>query len=186
MATPLGHGLFGLALGRIGIRPRWSPPRWWYAYLVVAANAPDLDFLPGLVIGDINRFHHDTTHSMAAAVLFGLVVAWAYRGTSFSRRHVAFAGVALYLSHLVLDLLTVDARPPTGIPLLWPLSSTHLASPVTFFGGVRHGVPGDGIGLFVRELLSWHNVQVIAVEVLALGSIAMVAWQNLRRRSSQE
>ena len=57
MASPLGHGLMGVAVGRLsGVKS--AGPSWrWYASAMIGANVPDLDFFPGLLIGDINRFH---------------------------------------------------------------------------------------------------------------------------------
>ncbi len=55
MATPVGHSLAGIALGRLGRhfdRAGWR----WYALALLCANAPDRDLVPGLLIGDVDRF----------------------------------------------------------------------------------------------------------------------------------
>lgn len=41
-------------------------------YLVVA-DAPDLDFIPDLLVGDTGRYHHGITRSMGFAAFFGFV-----------------------------------------------------------------------------------------------------------------
>ena len=42
----------------------------WYLLILIAGVAPDFDFLPGILIGDPNRFHHGPTHSILAGILF--------------------------------------------------------------------------------------------------------------------
>jgi inner membrane protein len=97
---------------------------------VLAANLPDLDFLPGIVIGQPGAFHHGPSHSIAFAVLFGtLVGAFAQK-----RRLYAFViSALLYLSHVFLDFLVDDPSFPHGVPLFWPFSDAFfMASPAIF------------------------------------------------------
>jgi len=84
-----------------------------------------LDYLPGLAVGDLNRFHQLATHSFAFCLVASALAAWFFRRT----RLRAWAVFAIVHSHLLLDLLTDDVRPPIGIPLLWPFSSRpfHIA-----------------------------------------------------------
>ncbi len=175
LATPLGHGLAGIAVGAFG---RGSVPPWrWYLFAAVAGNAADLDLLPGLLVGDINRFHQLASHSLLAAVLFGAGVALVlWRRRAAATRFGFVAGV-MYATHLLLDLFTRDARAPFGLPLLWPFSSQHFIVPWPLFGGVRHGVPGDGLGTVVGEILSWENLGQLGMEALVLGPVVLVCWR---------
>ena len=77
------------------------------ALYLFAANAPDLDFLPGLVVGDLSRFHHGPSHSVGFAILFGIVASlfWSHRLCTF------VVASSLYFSHVVLDYLVQDASP---------------------------------------------------------------------------
>ena len=43
--------------------------RTMLAIALVASLVPDLDFVPGIVIGDMRAFHHGISHSLAFAVL---------------------------------------------------------------------------------------------------------------------
>jgi inner membrane protein len=118
MPSPIGHSLMGYTIYRIVNRD--VKVQQWRATAVYlfAANAPDLDFLPGLLIGDLGRFHHGPSHSIGFAILFGI-------GASlfFSRRPYTFlVASSLYFSHVVLDYLVQDLTPPHGVPLLWPLT----------------------------------------------------------------
>ncbi len=184
MASPIGHTIIGLGLGAGSARRRPSPG--WLLFAAFAACAPDLDFLPGLLSGDINRYHQMASHSLGAMLLFGLVCGLTggyFRGNALG---IGAGATLCYGSHLAVDLFTTDVRAPFGIPLFWPLYSGHFMAPWTLFGGVQHGVPGDPMGVFLRELFSWHNLVGIGTEVVVLAPIALVAWWlGKRRRASR-
>ena len=98
------------------------PRRETLCLLAVAAFLaclPDLDYIPGLLVGELNRYHQLWTHSLLFCTVAAAVAARALRRTRL-RPPAVFA---IVFSHLLLDLLTEDARPPVGIPLLWPFSS---------------------------------------------------------------
>ncbi|HXH09751.1 MAG TPA: metal-dependent hydrolase [Alphaproteobacteria bacterium] len=181
MATPVGHSLLGFAIGKLtGGSGAMSPWRW-YAFCAVAANAPDLDFLPGLFAGDVNRFHQSASHSLVAALIFGLAVALV---ALLSRHRVVrggIAGVGLYASHLLLDLFGEDNRAPFGIFLLWPFSSQYFTAPWSVFEGVKHGVPGEDLSTFVGHVFSWANVGVVALEIVTLSPFLLLTWYVTRR-----
>ena len=183
MASPVGHSLIGLAIGKVhesvGRGPTWR----WYLYCAVVANVPDLDFLPGLLTGDINRYHQWVSHSVMAAAAFGLLPAVAARSLprlSLEPARLGVASAALYASHLALDFFSTDVRAPFGQPLLWPFSAGHFISPWTPFGGVTHGVPGEPIEAVLKSLFSWHNVAVISIEMLVIAPLTGLAWYALR------
>jgi len=166
MSTPLGHGIIGLALGRLGGGARPRRTGLWLGFAVIAAGAADLDFLPGILAGDANLYHQQASHSLLAAVVFGLVVAGVTWGRVSRPAAVGTLAALIYASHLLLDCLTTDGRPPFGLPLLWPFSDTHFISPFTPFHGVRHGVPGDSLHSVIGDIFSLHNLRVLAVEAL--------------------
>ena len=182
MASPLAHSLIGLALSRTGRVTSRVPPWLWLALAIGAANAPDLDFLIGLLTGDINRFHQGVSHSFLAAILFGGALAMAARAWGASAIRVGLRGTALYASHLLLDLFSRDNKAPFGQPLFWPVSSSEFTSGLSFFGGVRHGAPGDSLLTFLVHLFSWHNLVIMGLEVTVLAPILVFVWY-MRRRS---
>jgi len=99
---------------------------------VALANAPDVDYLPGLVIGHPGAFHRGITHTLAAAVVVA-IAAWLLRrlrDPRWSARAALWVG-ATYASHLVVDYFTPDTKGPGGGQFLWPLSSSYWISPVT-------------------------------------------------------
>lgn len=183
MPSPVGHGLFGLAVEpfapnavtqQTGARRLLIP-----AALIAAANAPDLDFVPGFLLGDPNRFHHGITHSVGAIVVFTMA-AWSiarFAGAASALRLGIVLGLA-YTSHLFLDLLTVDTPPSTGIPLLWPVSDASVTLPFKPFLDIRREAAPNR---FVPSLFSLHNAYALILECVILTPVLALV-RYLRRR----
>ncbi|MFB0517728.1 MAG: metal-dependent hydrolase, partial [Acidobacteriota bacterium] len=73
MSSPVGHSLMGMILylsyntwGSL-----WSNRNEVLLYIFFTV-APDLDLIPGLLGGDIYRYHHGPPHSIFFALLFTL------------------------------------------------------------------------------------------------------------------
>jgi membrane-bound metal-dependent hydrolase YbcI (DUF457 family) len=200
MPSPVGHGLAGLVLegfsrlqgpGRRPARGR-SGPRSWLAELgfalalVFAANAPDLDFIPGILIGEADRFHHGPAHSLGAAVLFGLGMFIAAR-LARARRPIHFAlWMALaFSSHLFLDMFSLDKRPPNGVPLLWPLTDRYFVVAYPLFLDIQRTAHEPN---FLLSLIREHNLRAMFWElvimglVLAVSRLGIYAWQGFGGR----
>ena len=136
----------------------------------LAGMAADFDFLPGFLIGELGRFHHAQSHSFAFAVLAAMLAMVLARNSAL--QWALLVGLA-YASHVVVDFLTFDDSPPHGIPIFWPWSSEVFHGPVTLFLNVPWG---SGF------VLSPHNVNVLARELLFFGSAFFGSFWYLRRR----
>lgn len=171
MATPVGHMLAG-ASAAVGLRPEGPTSRRLAVGGLLGASA-DLDFVPGLLLGDPARFHHGPSHSLGFALLVAALL-WVL--VSRDRWRWALVGSGAYATHLLLDFLTVDPSSPVGIPLLWPLSDAYLISPVTPLPRVLHSSV---------SVLNPHNVGVALLEVVLFGGLLWlcIRW-TLRRESS--
>jgi inner membrane protein len=175
MPSPIGHMIAGYVVYRT-MQPSDTDgrqgPRFVLASALLSAVAADLDFLPGLLLSTPNHFHHGPSHSLGAALLYGLVVWMVLRGCRVALAwRLALLLASAYASHLVLDLLAVDTSPPFGIPLFWPVTSTYYISPVPLFTDIQRG---DGAALtFVRSALNVHNLLAIAWEMVLLALIAL-------------
>jgi len=170
MATPIGHTLLGIAFFN-GLKPRYRG--WWVVAFIFVANFPDLDFLPGLLIGQPNAFHHGPSHSLAAVILVGLVCAVIFtriQHGKFWMHFLVFGSVGL--SHLVLDHFTLDTAPPFGAPVFWPFSDQYFISPVPVFSDVYRGDTSD---TFFSGLLIAHNAGTIAREIVLIAPVAVLA-----------
>lgn len=188
MAAPLGHALVGLAVAG-PLAPAQGASRWaWYAFVAVAANAADLDFLAGLVMGDINRYHHGISHSLGAAVAVGALAA-VVTGRWWPDRLRTALGVALaYASHILIDALTGEpwqrARGVCELPVLWPLSDVRMPLLWPVFHGIQHGKPGDSLWQFAESiLLQPRHITALAKEfALTLPlAVASLYWAESRR-----
>ena len=174
MPTVLGHAAVPLALG-LGLG---NPPisRRLRLAGVVAAALPDADVLGfwlGISYSDALG-HRGATHSLAFALLLGLVAAalarplGAGRGTAF-----AFAA-ACAASHGLLDMLTNGGY---GIALWWPFSAGRLFAPWR---------PIEVSPLGVRAFLGERGWRVLASEWLyvwipaVLLVTALQAWHRAR------
>lgn len=185
MPSPIAHSLIGLSLGIAVLRPpgesldrtlrtRAAP----LLGVVALANAPDLDFLPGLLVGELNRFHHGPSHSALGAMMVGLVVgAVLFRRGLPIRWPVLLLLAAAVLSHLAADILCQDRSPPFGIPLWWPLSETRVHAPWSLFLAMEKSTLG--------EVFSNPSNLRPALRELAIGGAVLVlalAWTARRRR----
>jgi len=150
MALCFAHSAAGYLAYELIRPPERHRPRL-LAAAVLLANAPDLDFIPGLLVGAPHAFHRGVTHTVLAAVLVGAVaLLLARRWRPASAWRVAGWAAATYGSHLLLDWLTVDVVPPPGAQFLWPISDAYYIAPVTPIPELV--VDGAGRGAFLHSL----------------------------------
>lgn len=187
MPTPVGHSLAGLGLYFLFNRnynifksPLASLYQRgvggiWKGFLpyFIAALAADLDFVPGLLIGEANRYHHGITHSMGASVLAALFFSILFRiDNDFGKRTFIF--LSLFLSHIFLDYFSMDTSLPYGVPLFWPISERYYLSEIPVFIDIQRG----NIGL----LFSLHNWMAAIREVVIVGPFAVILFIYRYRR----
>jgi len=136
MPSPIAHGAAGFLLHR-SLRRRLPEGCRGVAgalLLVAFSLLPDLDFVPGLLLGDLEGWHNQASHSFAFGVLAAVPVAAVVArlaGGGFGLWYlVALLG---YQGHVVMDYFTWGR----GVKLLWPFSDLRWAPPVTLFYGVR-------------------------------------------------
>ncbi len=184
MASPLAHGLIGYAIFAVADRPGDAAAKRRLGLCVGLAIGPDLDFLPGALLGQPNLYHQQFTHSLAAALLAGLAAAlWCSRGTErWWRDGVAFT--VAYASHLALDLCGPDVVAPHGLPLFAPFSQAHYLSTVQLLLGVRRPPAVEpGLLAWMGGLMSWYNLAALGREVVLFAPVALGA-AYVRRRAA--
>lgn len=149
-----------------------------FAALVVAGNAPDFDFIPGILIGEPGLFHHGPMHSLLAAAAFGAVAAPFARWLGFrSMWRCAVIMTLAFASHLFLDMMAVDEGGPSAVPLFWPLSDAMISLPLGVFIAIKLDPAVEG---FVQSLLSAHNGNALVWEFVVV-SVAMALVRVARR-----
>ena len=155
---------------------RWTRRQWEGLVLAVfMANLCDLDYLPGLVTGDLNAWHHMYTHSIGWVILAGVGTCLVWKGLqpATEEKYLVLLLAAL-VSHLALDWLTEDGSAPYGILLGWPFSLERTLSPVALFPKASKDTLAD--------LWQSANLAPFAVD-LAMGSVLVLAalyWKTRR------
>lgn len=170
MATPVGHSLAAYAVYKFFASRTGNKGYRWLLLSVAVANAPDLDFIPGLFLGQPALYHQGATHSLSCAVTLGLLLAGMLYGRGGSFGQLFGFGFLAYSSHLILDMFGPDGRPPYGIPLFWPISNAHLISPMPLFLGMHHGGLVSTAEWF-KAIFSVNNLVALAVEVAWMAPI---------------
>jgi len=167
--SPVGHALGGIAAGW-AVVPRRN--RQAAILLAAIAVAPDLDLLAGA--------HREASHSVGAAVIAGVVAAglWSAFAPAASRRDAWRWGVAATLawgSHVLLDWLSNDTRPPIGVMALWPLSPAYYKAAIEIFPPVSRR--------YWESRFVVYNLRALVVELAVLGPLAgLVVWRMRRAR----
>ena len=185
MATPIGHSFAGWAAIKLFDPGVQDDHLKLLLVSVFMANAPDFDFLPGILLGTPALFHQGITHSLGLAIAASLVVA-----TFFQVRHSwhfpKIFGVCLisYTSHLLLDFFGPDRRFPFGIPALWPITTRVFISQVPLLWGVHHAaVTSAPTWEWLNSMFDIYNIGAVALEIgwiAALVLIPIVVRKSLR------
>jgi membrane-bound metal-dependent hydrolase YbcI (DUF457 family) len=161
MPSPVGHALGGIAAGW-SVAPRRD--RLAAVLLAAIAIAPDLD----LVFGT----HREASHSVGAAAIAG-IAAWLVLPRNRARWGAAVA--AAWLSHVLLDWLSNDTRPPIGVMALWPATHDYYKAAIEVFPPVSRRYWESRFWLY--------NLRAIVAEVVILGPLAaLVLWRSRRAR----
>jgi len=175
MASPVFHGLAGAgltyALAGDARLPLFASLRKAAPLLfagAILACLPDVDYIPGLVRGDLNTAHQGISHSLlwVGGVAAGIwMIGRALRPAWFGARAALFLLIVIG-SHLLIDLCTQDLLALYGIPLWAPFSWNVVHSPVKGF------LSWDKSSL--SDLAHVHNLIPLSLEVGAGGVFAAV------------
>ena len=184
MPSPVGHSLAGFIIYKIAPGMQ-GMARWQViALYLFAANAPDLDFVPGLVVGDPNRFHHGFSHGIGFGLLFAVILSlllciskkdWLWRNFRIF--------LSLYLSHLTLDYLSTDTGAPYGVPFFWPVSNAYYIAPFVLFSDIHRS---NSTANFFSSLFSTHNLWSVTRELLVLLPFLVLALAQRERMRIEE
>jgi membrane-bound metal-dependent hydrolase YbcI (DUF457 family) len=176
MATPLGHALAGYAVYHLSAAAKDADRAHLIWLCILLSIAPDLDFLPGILLGKPAMYHQGMTHSLGFALIVSLTIATIYTLKGWPFPGIFTLSFFAYGSHLVLDFFGPDGRPPYGIPLLWPFSTECFISPIPLLWGVHHVHSASGSNLeWVAGILDFYNVGAIALEIVFMAPFVLLA-----------
>ena len=144
--------------------------------MAVAALA-DIDFAPALFgrLGLANSTHRHVTHTLLfCVVVFGAAVLLmkAFRAAGVWRS--SFVLFCCSLSHILLDLLGKDSRPPIGLPFLWPFVGRSFKIPIALFPDLKKDT--------YAEIFSLRTMWIVGYEVAVFGLIFLLLAVYRRRR----
>ena len=168
MPSPVGHALGALAAG-------WTmakPPSERRAFVVQAAIlsalgcAPDLDLLIGR--------HSRETHSLGAAVIVATAAALWRWPVAATRGRIWLAAFLAWVSHPILDMLSLDTSIPLGVMFFWPFSREHVQTGWAVFASIYRNYHEAGFLL--------HNLLAVIREIAIVGPVAAAAYVLSRRR----
>jgi len=175
MCSPVGHSLAGYALYLACNKNCKLIGNWNKIILYCfAANAPDLDFIPGIFIGDANRFHHGISHTLGLSLLFALCM---YMIPRFRTKKDFAIFFSLYFGHVIIDFLTADSSTPFGVMLFWPFTQKYFISSFSLFSDIHH--------LFLSDLFDLHNIRAMVWETAVFFSmiVLLVLAREIRKKS---
>lgn len=158
MSSPILHGLvgMGMAYAAAARHPHETPPpllRQLPRLLIGGALAclPDVDYLPGILTGNLNAYHQQFTHSLLFCIAAAILLSPALKRW-FSMPVI----LLLILSHLMIDFFTADHSLPYGIPLFWGFRTDFFHSPWAPLPAWAKDQMGD--------LFTLHNIRPAAIE----------------------
>jgi len=118
MSLPVMHTAAGYVVSRIGARGRSSFDIVSAVICMILGNAPDLDFIPGVLFGEAAKYHRGVTHSFAAALFTAAIVSLC---VLLWRKRDFFINTAIFFSaystHIFLDWF---GSGPKGVYVFWP------------------------------------------------------------------
>src|SRR5438034_8107267 len=168
----VGHVAVGLAAARLKGIPDGFTTWSWASLLVVLSALPDVDvvaFLLGIPYG-APFGHRGAIHSLAFALLVGIVVWAGARRLRLPAVPVAVTGCLVMASHGLLDTLTDGGK---GIALLWPFTNARYFAP-------WRPIPVAPIG---ARLFSRYGISLMAYEALLfLPGFVVAAWPRRLNR----
>jgi inner membrane protein len=160
----VGHVAVGLAAARLKRTPDGLSAWSWASLLVALSLLPDVDvvaFALGIPYG-APFGHRGALHSLAFAVLVGMIVWLGAMWLRLPALSVAITGCLVVASHGLLDTLTDGGK---GIALLWPFSNERYFAPWRPIPVAPIGTrlfSSSGIGLMMHEALLFLPAFVIA------------------------
>ena len=170
MPSPIGHILGGAAVYLAAARKQ-DHSRAILGVVLLGSVLPDFDLLPGYFFAKLSTYHHGISHSLAFAVLFGVVVFFCLqsRRSDIAKRAAVLGGLS-YASHITLDFLGTNEG-TRGVPIFWPFSGELFGLNLGLFGYFYYADSG------IWSVVRWDNVAALLRELLVIGSpVLLLLW----------
>lgn len=110
-----------------------------FLVITVLSLLPDFDAVPGILMGNLGRFHNNGSHSFFVGITIALLGALIMRWVKGEKYQYWFLLIfSCYGLHIVMDFFTYGR----GVMVFWPLSTKRYLSPILLFYGLHWS---DGI-----------------------------------------
>lgn len=174
MSLPVLHSFAGFGLCKTLQAGKKEADKWsLIIFCMIMANAPDLDFIPGVLVHDAASFHRGPSHSFAGAFLGGAIAGLLFAAwKKLPKIQTVFVSVSCYLSHILLDL---TGQSPKGLQILWPFSTHRFHGPFTDFSIDLSQSPLDqatGFWSFAQAFFSGSCMHTMLMEL----AIVFACW----------
>ena len=173
MPSPLVHSFAGAALAPAAATRQARITV--IGALIVAANAADFDFIPGLLVGDSGRYHHGPAHSLVAAAVVGLIGAWIGRRIQLpSPGRFGVVMALAFATHLALDMMSIGKEVRHGVPAFYdirelirgrPMEAALVVTPIESHHAISVYLSSHGIHNLTET--SWCSMVAQAKEMIA-------------------
>ena len=170
MPLPLAHALVG-ATAAAALSPASRSPQWKLLLIgAFLAVFPDFDYALNLLRISGGGWHHGFTHSIAFALLLGLVTVVILREWNV-RSFILFSAAAV--SHTLLDYLITESY---GVALWWPFTDhrykLRLPNPIDYTWSDA-SIWEAGVGVLkitLVELLIFAPILLLVILIRRVGS----------------
>lgn len=133
MPFPIIHSFAGYSIYKLSAKSN-SDPSWKLLVLsIFLANLADLDFLPGVLSGNALRFHHHSTHSLAACLRVHDFRSFFLFFLDLETLHMLF--FEMFAVFLILTLVTVLEESKMKLSLKRSMALVRFAQAMIFFVG---------------------------------------------------
>lgn len=129
---------------------------------------PDMDIFLAVVLGDMQTYHNNFSHSFFFAFPVAMIIAalfyWMYRSHFWKWFLICLLS---YGFHIIMDFFTAER----GVMLFWPFTRARFASPVKLFYGLQWGLGWFSI---------WHLWTIFTETIFSLVIISTVIFFEKR------
>lgn len=164
LPSPIAHSLLGLIIFHLFKRSYVKWNIFIICIILFASNLPDLDFIPGILAGEPNRYHHGISHSFGfVLILSGIIFFIAISWDKTKSKIITGWFILLSSLHIILDFFAHDTIEPFGELLFWPVWNSYIISPIPIFFDIRRS---KEIHQFISSLFSLHNLKALTIEII--------------------
>jgi len=138
MPSPIAHAAAGYVVHKLykGSKKASKQNLSWQLLFVMMGLSllPDLDAIPGILLGDFKQFHNNISHSFFWGFIVSILIGSFMWVKQKRFKEWFFITLACYELHVIMDYFTIGGR---GVLVLWPFSTNRYEAPIKLFYGVR-------------------------------------------------